>query len=35
MSMNSQVIAWGEAECNVDCYEYNYSLIAQIHAISY
>ena len=24
---NSQVIAWGEAECNFDCYEYNYSLI--------
>ena len=25
---NSQVIAQGEAECNFDCYEYNYSLIA-------
>ena len=26
---NSQVIAQGEAECNFDCYEYNYSLIAR------
>ena len=25
---NSQVIARGEAECNFDCYKYNYSLIA-------
>ena len=25
---NSQVIAQDEAECNFDCYEYNYSLIA-------
>ena len=25
---NSQVKARGEAECNFDCYEYNYSLIA-------
>ena len=25
---NSQVIAWGEAKCNYDCCEYNYSLIA-------
>ena len=25
---NSQVIAWGKAECNFDCYEYNYSLTA-------
>ena len=23
---NSQGIACGEAECNFDCYEYNYSL---------
>ena len=26
---NSQVIARGEAECNFDCYKYNYSLIAR------
>ena len=26
---NSQVIAWGEAECNFDYDEYNYSLIAR------
>ena len=26
---NSRVIARGEAECNFDCYEYNYSLIAR------
>ena len=26
---NSQVMAQGEAECNSDCYEYNYSLIAR------
>ena len=26
---NSQVIARGEAKCNFDWYEYNYSLIAQ------
>ena len=25
---NSQVIARGKAECNFDCYEYNYSLTA-------
>ena len=25
---NSRVIERGEAECNFDCYEYNYSLIA-------
>ena len=25
---NSKVIAQGKAECNFDCYEYNYSLIA-------
>ena len=27
---NSQVIAQGEAECNSDYYEYNYSLISLI-----
>ena len=26
---NSQVTAQGEAECNFDCNEYNYSLIAR------
>ena len=26
---NSQVIARGEAKCNFDCYQYNYSLIAR------
>ena len=26
---NSQVIARGEAECNFDCYKYNYSLITR------
>ena len=26
---NSRVIARGKAECNFDCYEYNYSLIAR------
>ena len=26
---NSRVLARGEAECNFDCYEYNYSLIAR------
>ena len=26
---NSRVIARGEAKCNFDCYEYNYSLIAR------
>ena len=26
---NSQVIARGKGECNFDCYEYKYSLIAR------
>ena len=34
---DSQVIAQGEAKCNFDCYEYNYSLIVLkcMHMIAY
>ena len=28
---NSQVIVLRKAECNIDCYKYNYSLIALKH----